>query len=68
MRLFAYLAADGPAVGLLTEDDRVVRLNAADGGLDLALAEGRYDDIADEALARGAEAGTSREPLQPLPA
>src|SRR5260221_13462663 len=68
MRLFAFLAADGPAVGLLTEDDRVVRISAADGGLDLALAEGRYDDVADEALARSAESGVARDALQPLPA
>jgi 2-keto-4-pentenoate hydratase/2-oxohepta-3-ene-1,7-dioic acid hydratase in catechol pathway len=68
MRLFAFLAADGPAVGLLTEDDRVVRISAADGGLDLALAEGRYDDVADEALSRAAEAGVARDALQPLPA
>src|SRR4029079_19034343 len=68
MRLFAFLAADGPVVGLLTEDDRVVRISAADGGLDLALPEVRYDDVADEALARGAEPGVAREALQPLPA
>jgi len=68
MRLFAFLAADGPAVGLLTEDDRVVRISAADGGLDLALAEGRYDDVADEALIRAAEPGVARDALQPLPA
>jgi 2,4-diketo-3-deoxy-L-fuconate hydrolase len=68
MRLFAFLAADGPAVGLLTEDDRVVRISAADGGLDLALAEGRYDDVVDEALLRGAEPGVARDALQPLPA
>lgn len=68
MRLFAFLAADGPAVGLLSEDDRVVRISAADGGLDLALAEGRYDDVADEALARAAEPGVARHALQPLPA
>jgi 2,4-diketo-3-deoxy-L-fuconate hydrolase len=68
MRLFAFLAADGPAVGLLTEDDRVVRISAADGGLDLALAEGRYADVADEALVRGAEPGVARDALQPLPA
>jgi len=68
MRLFAFLAADGPAIGLLTEDDRVVRISAADGGLDLALAEGRYDDVADEALLRGAEPGVARDALQPLPA
>ena len=68
MRLFAFLAADGPAVGLLTEDDRVVRISAADGGLDLALAEGRYGDVADEALIRGTEPGVARDALQPLPA
>ena len=39
MRLVAFLADDGPAVGLLTPADRVVRLRAAGGGLDLALAE-----------------------------
>lgn len=40
MRLVAFLADDGPAVGLRTPADRVVRLRAVDGGIDLALAEG----------------------------
>ena len=39
MRLVAYLADDGPAVGLLTSSDRVVTLGAGRGGLDLVLAE-----------------------------
>jgi 2-keto-4-pentenoate hydratase/2-oxohepta-3-ene-1,7-dioic acid hydratase in catechol pathway len=71
VRLFAFLADDGPTAGLLTADDRVVRLEAADGGLDLALAEGRFGDVLDEA--RGTESGTGadvggrRSELQPLP-
>ncbi len=74
MRLVAFLAEDGPAVGLLTPADRVVRLRAVDGGLDLALAEDGLPAllvearrIADEA-ARDPSAGEPRAGLAPLPA
>jgi 2-keto-4-pentenoate hydratase/2-oxohepta-3-ene-1,7-dioic acid hydratase in catechol pathway len=68
MRLFAFLGDDGPAAGLLTEDERVVRLEAADGGLDLAIVDGRLDDLRDEALTRGTERGEALGSLAPLPA
>jgi 2-keto-4-pentenoate hydratase/2-oxohepta-3-ene-1,7-dioic acid hydratase in catechol pathway len=70
MRLYAFLADDGPRAGLLTADDRVIRIVAADGGLDLALAEDRFGDILAEAESIGATAdvGRRRLDLQPLPA
>ncbi len=72
MRLFAFLADDGPTAGLLTGDDRVVRLAAADGGLDLSLAEGRFQAVLDEAAGAAAGAdgdvGRRRSDLEPLPA
>jgi 2,4-didehydro-3-deoxy-L-rhamnonate hydrolase len=70
MRLFAFLADDGPAAGLLTDDDRVVRLSSADGGLDLALAEDRFEDVLGEArdAATSADVGRRRTDLRPLPA
>jgi 2,4-diketo-3-deoxy-L-fuconate hydrolase len=51
MRLFAFLAADGPAVGVCLAGDRVVRLRSVDGGLDLALAEDRLPELLAEAAA-----------------
>jgi 2,4-diketo-3-deoxy-L-fuconate hydrolase len=72
MRLFAFLADEGPTAGLLTDDDRVIRLAAADGGLDLALAEGRFGDVLQEArdaaAGSGGDVGDRRAELQPLPA
>jgi 2-keto-4-pentenoate hydratase/2-oxohepta-3-ene-1,7-dioic acid hydratase in catechol pathway len=72
VRLFAFLADDGPTAGLLTADDRVVRLKAADGGLDLALAEGRLAEVLDEAASAGSgtggHVGRRRSDLEPLPA
>jgi len=56
MRLFAFLAEDGPAVGVLTEDDRVIRLRTVQGGLDLALAEERMPELLSEARQVAAEA------------
>jgi 2-keto-4-pentenoate hydratase/2-oxohepta-3-ene-1,7-dioic acid hydratase in catechol pathway len=49
VRLVAFLADDGPAVGLLAAADRVIRLTAVAGGLDLALTEDSLDALADEA-------------------
>jgi 2-keto-4-pentenoate hydratase/2-oxohepta-3-ene-1,7-dioic acid hydratase in catechol pathway len=72
MRLFAFLADDGPTAGLLTADDRVVRLRAADGGLDLALADGRFEQVLEEAAGadsgNGGDVGRRRSDLEPLPA
>jgi 2-keto-4-pentenoate hydratase/2-oxohepta-3-ene-1,7-dioic acid hydratase in catechol pathway len=72
MRLFAFLADDGPTAGLLTADDRVVRLAAADGGLDLALADGRFGQVLEESAAvvsgTGGDVGRRRSDLEPLPA
>ena len=51
MRLVAFLADDGPAVGLLLAGERVVRLRASGGGLDLALAEDGLPALVDEARA-----------------
>jgi 2-keto-4-pentenoate hydratase/2-oxohepta-3-ene-1,7-dioic acid hydratase in catechol pathway len=72
MRLFAFLADDGPAAGLLTADDRVVRLAAADGGLDLALADGRFEQVLEEAAGaisgNGGDVDRRRSDLEPLPA
>ncbi len=72
MRLFAFLADDGPAVGVLTEAERVVRLRTVDGGLDLALAEDLLPALLDEAagvLARSDSrtAGVPVAELEPLP-
>ncbi|MEO7663999.1 MAG: fumarylacetoacetate hydrolase family protein [Candidatus Limnocylindrales bacterium] len=71
MRLFAFLADDGPAHGVLTSDDRVIRLESAAAGLDLILADGRLDEVLAEAAERAAGptiAGTPRGELTPLPA
>lgn len=71
MRLFAFLADDGPALGVLTPDGRVIRLASAAAGLDLVLADGRLDEVLAEAetLAAGPMiAGTPSAELTPLPA
>ena len=68
MRLFAYLGDDGPAVGLLREDDAVVPLEAGGRGLDMVLVEGRLEDLWAEANVRRSEAGVPLADLEPLPA
>jgi 2,4-didehydro-3-deoxy-L-rhamnonate hydrolase len=74
VRLVAYLAVDGPAVGLLTSSDRVVPLEAGRGGLDLALAEDGLPGLLEEArdvagqVAGDPAAGVPRSDLAPLPA
>jgi 2-keto-4-pentenoate hydratase/2-oxohepta-3-ene-1,7-dioic acid hydratase in catechol pathway len=74
VRLVAYLADDGPAVGLLTSSDRVVPLEAGRGGLDLALAEDGLPGLLEEArdvagqVAGDPAAGVPRSELAPLPA
>ncbi len=50
MRLVSYLGASGPAAGVLTVGDLVVPLGAIEGGLDLALAEGRWAELLAEAV------------------
>jgi 2-keto-4-pentenoate hydratase/2-oxohepta-3-ene-1,7-dioic acid hydratase in catechol pathway len=70
VRLFAYLADDGPTVGRLTAGQRLIRIPAGDGGLDLALAEERLGalvaaaEAADDRSAEDVEAAD----LDPLPA
>ena len=81
MRLYAFLADDGPAVGVLTAEDRVIRLRSVQGGLDLALAEERLPDLLAEARqvttragkkagmkADARAVGFARADLEPLPA
>jgi 2-keto-4-pentenoate hydratase/2-oxohepta-3-ene-1,7-dioic acid hydratase in catechol pathway len=74
VRLVAYLADDGPAVGLLTSSDRVVPLEAGRGGLDLALAEDGLPGLLEEArdvagqVAGDPAAGVPRSDLALLPA
>lgn len=70
MRLFAWLAADGPAVGLRTGEDRVLPLAGGSAGLDLVLAEERLDALRDEANGAAAEARDhlAVAGLPPLPA
>jgi acylpyruvate hydrolase len=67
MRLFSYLAEDGPAVGLLI-DGQVVRLQGGLDSLDLVLSEERLGDLRREAGRRAGEAGTPVAELTPLPA
>ncbi len=74
MRLFAFLDEDGPAIGLLTDHDRVIRLRTVDGGLDLALAEDRLAELlaeSGELVATGdaadATTGVPVGELEPLP-
>jgi 2-keto-4-pentenoate hydratase/2-oxohepta-3-ene-1,7-dioic acid hydratase in catechol pathway len=79
MRLVAFLADDGPAVGLLVAGERVVRLRAVNGGIDLALAEDGLPALVEEArriaehaatdgarAGTGASAGVAGEPLADL--
>lgn len=74
MRLVAFLADDGPSVGLLTPAGRVVHLAAGRGGLDLALAEDGMPALLAEAravadrVAGDPSAGDDRSDLSPLPA
>ncbi|MEO8469898.1 MAG: fumarylacetoacetate hydrolase family protein [Chloroflexota bacterium] len=76
MRFFAFLADDGPAVGLLTGDDTVIRLGSVDGGLDLAIAEDRLRALVEAAAtlgsgispAKGRHRAIPVGDLEPLPA
>jgi 2-keto-4-pentenoate hydratase/2-oxohepta-3-ene-1,7-dioic acid hydratase in catechol pathway len=70
MRLFAFLADDGPALGLLTSRDEVVPLRSAVGGLDLVLADERLEEVIEEArgLATADARGMRRASLTPAPA
>ncbi|TAL12349.1 MAG: FAA hydrolase family protein [Chloroflexota bacterium] len=79
MRFFAFLADDGPTVGVVIAENRVIRLRSVEGGLDLALAEDRLGDLIAEgnALASAAAsasasslrtAAVAMADLEPLPA
>ncbi|HEX5590520.1 MAG TPA: fumarylacetoacetate hydrolase family protein [Candidatus Limnocylindrales bacterium] len=74
MHFVAFLADDGPAVGVLTARDRVVRLQAVEGGLDLALADAALPALVAEAagvvarLGEDPDAGLPRADLVPSPA
>ena len=71
MRFFAYLDENGPAVGLLTDGDVVVPIRGFGGGLDLALADDRFEELltlAGAAARRVATDGVPRATLEPLPA
>jgi 2-keto-4-pentenoate hydratase/2-oxohepta-3-ene-1,7-dioic acid hydratase in catechol pathway len=70
MRLYAFLADDGPAVGTLAGEGRIRRLVGGDGGLDLAIVEGRLDELALEAarLERRGAPTEALADLEPLPA
>jgi 2-keto-4-pentenoate hydratase/2-oxohepta-3-ene-1,7-dioic acid hydratase in catechol pathway len=68
VRLFSFVGEDEPAVGLLRDDDTVVRLHEGEGGLDLALADERLDALLAEARIRQGERGVPRAELEPLPA
>jgi acylpyruvate hydrolase len=69
MRLFSYLADDGPAVGLLV-DGEVVRLHGGFDSLDVVLTEERLPELRREAerRARSGSRGTPVGELDPLPA
>lgn len=67
MRLYAWLADDGPALGLLTERDEVVPLRSAERGLDLVLADERLDGLVAEARTRAGDRGRARSGLTPAP-
>jgi len=67
MRLFSYLADDGPAVGLLI-DRQVVRLRGGLDSLDIVLTAERLGDLRREAGRRAGEQGTPVAELTPLPA
>ncbi|MBI2762215.1 MAG: fumarylacetoacetate hydrolase family protein [Chloroflexi bacterium] len=64
MRLFSFLADDGPAVGVLTDGDRVIRLTSVDGSLDLALAEGRMTALLREAAKVMSQAASGDRPSE----
>ena len=55
MRLVSFLGSDGPAAGVIVDDDLVVPLDL-DGGLDLVLAEDRWDELLAAATAAASTA------------
>jgi 2-keto-4-pentenoate hydratase/2-oxohepta-3-ene-1,7-dioic acid hydratase in catechol pathway len=67
MRLFSFLADDGPALGLLV-GERVIRLRDGFDSLDLALTDERMPELRHEAARRAEEAGVPVADLAPLPA
>ena len=73
MRLFAYLNADGPSIGVLDRADRVTPLEGWAGGLDAALAEDRFGELLADAGVLASDGPTlafarPRHELDPLPA
>lgn len=79
MRFFAFLADDGPAVGVVIAENLVIRLRSVEGGLDLALAEDRLGDLIEEGRAlmevasgtkdtSSSTSAISMADLEPLPA
>lgn len=67
MRLFAWLADDGPAIGLLTDRDEVVDLETGARGLDLVLADDGLGALVAEARASRGRRGRPRAELAPAP-
>jgi len=55
VRLVSFLGSDGPAAGVIVDDDLVVPLDL-DGGLDLVLAEDRWDELLAAATAAASTA------------
>jgi len=60
VRLVSYLAASGPAAGLLIEGDLVLPLEALEGGLDLALAEDGWPALLVEARELASKGGVGK--------
>lgn len=73
MRLYSYLADDGPALGALRADGSVVPLDGAQESIDEALVEDRFAELraaAERALNHPGADARARQPadLRPLPA
>ena len=66
MRLVSYLGSSGPAAGVLTAGDLVIPLEDLEGGLDLALAEGRWGELLDVAAAAVSRPATVAGAARPL--
>ena len=62
MRLVSYLGEDGPAVGVAIDADLVVPIDDLEGGIDLALAEGRLPELLNAASAAAKSAARRAPP------